>query len=116
MVSARKSTTSTLEMATGKTKEMKVSVFIATSLDGFTARTNCNIDWLIAAEYVIHRIDLTAISHFSSWQGIPLWWGVLFPHFGQLQNPPLPISCLRFFTKVDSLDLLISIATNKKTG
>lgn len=31
-------------------KEMKVSVFIATSLDGFIARKNGNIDWLMAAD------------------------------------------------------------------
>ena len=31
-------------------KAMKISVFIATSLDGFIARMNGSIDWLIAAD------------------------------------------------------------------
>lgn len=31
-------------------KTMKVSVYIATSLDGFTARKNGDIDWLMAAD------------------------------------------------------------------
>jgi len=31
-------------------KTMKVSVYIASSLDGFTARKNGDIDWLMAAE------------------------------------------------------------------
>lgn len=40
----------------------------------------------------------------SSWQGIPSRWGSRVSHFGQMQNPPAPISCRRYdaFMVIDS--------------
>lgn len=51
---------------------MKVSVFIATSLDGYIARTNGNLDWLPNADAAAHDEDYGYQAFFDSVDAIAM--------------------------------------------